>query len=334
MSFHQDRGGPRGGVPPGHHGSSQSYRPTNLRPPLPQPPAPPYNYDTWASSGYHGNSGYMPPHPDFMQYPPPPPSQMHNTPNQCPVRPPFPKPLTHQGFPDPPPNFPPPPLPSSSAGPTSGTQMSAQNSYPSYMMPPVPPPPLPHPPMPPPITSQSMSYHSPYSLNYPPNPPFPPPTFNPSYTQSPGPFQPDHSVRHGGPYLYEKPKNIRRSPEKSYHHDDHRQKGHGFSDRHRPEFPGERKERGRSPDKRGRTDGGRHKFDHDRGRTPPRHRSRDRSRYGQTQRSPRHLLENIFLTTLFCFQREASSQRQSEVPVPRKIQEEASKVHKALILFL
>uniref|UniRef100_A0A3Q3BRQ8 Ribonuclease 3 n=1 Tax=Kryptolebias marmoratus TaxID=37003 RepID=A0A3Q3BRQ8_KRYMA len=281
MSFHQDRGGPRGGVPPGQHGSPQSYRPTNLRPPLPQPPAPPYHYDPQASPGYHGNSGYMPPHPDYMQYPPPAPSQMHSASNQCPVRPPFPKPLTRQGFPDPPPNFPPPPLPSSAAGPTPGAQVSAQNSYPPYMMPPVPPPHLPHPTMLPPITSQSMSYHPPYSLNYPhpPHPPFPPPTFSPSYTQSPGPFQPDHGARHGRPYSYEKPMNVRRSPEKGYHYDDHRQKGHGFGDRHKPEFPGERKERGRSPDRRGRAEGGRHKSEHNRGRTPPRHRSRDRSRY-------------------------------------------------------
>uniref|UniRef100_A0A3Q3W0M3 Ribonuclease 3 n=1 Tax=Mola mola TaxID=94237 RepID=A0A3Q3W0M3_MOLML len=38
MSFHQDRGDPRAGLPPGQHGSSQNYRLTNLRPPPPQPP--------------------------------------------------------------------------------------------------------------------------------------------------------------------------------------------------------------------------------------------------------------------------------------------------------
>jgi len=71
MSFHQDRGGPRGGMTPGQHSSPQNYRPGNLRPPPPQPPASPYHYDsqTPPSSGYHGN--YLPPHSDFMQYPPP-----------------------------------------------------------------------------------------------------------------------------------------------------------------------------------------------------------------------------------------------------------------------
>uniref|UniRef100_A0A8C6VU22 Ribonuclease 3 n=1 Tax=Nothobranchius furzeri TaxID=105023 RepID=A0A8C6VU22_NOTFU len=269
MSFHQDRGGPRAGAPPGQHGSTQDYRPTNLRPPPPQPPAPPYHYDPQAPPGFHGNSGYMPPHPDFMQYPPPSPSQTHTSLNQCPVRPPFPKP---------PPNFPPPPLPSSSAGPVPGAQVPPQNSYHPYMMPSVPPPPLLHPPMPPPIASQSLSYHAPYSMSYP-HPPFPPPTFNPGYTQSPGPIQPDHSIRHRGPYSYEKPVDTRRSPERGYRHDDHRQKAYGYGDRHKPEFPVERKERGRSPDRRGRTEGGRYKSEYERGRSPPRHRSRDRSRY-------------------------------------------------------
>ncbi|KAI3355462.1 hypothetical protein L3Q82_018297, partial [Scortum barcoo] len=148
MSFHQDRGGPRGGMPPGQHDSPQNYRPTNLRPPPPQPPVPAYHYDpqTPPSSSYHGNSGYMPPHSDFMQYPPPAPSQTPSSLNQCPVRPPFPKPPVRQGFPEPPPNFPPPPLPSSTGGPTPGSQVSAQSAYHPYMMPPVPPPPLPHPP--------------------------------------------------------------------------------------------------------------------------------------------------------------------------------------------
>uniref|UniRef100_A0A4W6G728 Ribonuclease 3 n=1 Tax=Lates calcarifer TaxID=8187 RepID=A0A4W6G728_LATCA len=267
MSFHQDRGGPRGGMPPGQHGSPQSYRPTNLRPPPPQPPVPP---------------SYMPPHSDFMQYPPPAPSQTPSSLNQCPVRPPFPKPPVRQGFLEPPPNFPPPPLPSSTGGPTPGSQVSAQNAYHPYMMPPVPPPPLPHPPMPHPMASQSMSYHPPYSMNYPhpPHPPFPPPTFSPGYTQSPSSFKPDHSFRHGGQYKYEKPMDNRRSPERGYRHDDHRQKGYGYGshgDRHKMEFPGERKDRGRSPDRRARPEGGRYRPEYDRGRTPPRHRSRDRS---------------------------------------------------------
>ncbi|XP_038131539.1 ribonuclease 3 [Cyprinodon tularosa] len=280
MSFPQDRGGPRGGMPPGQHGTPQNYRPSNLRPPAPQPPAPAYHYDpqTPPGSGYHGSAGFMPPHPDFMQYPPPAPSQTPIPPNQCPLRPPFPKPPPRHGFPEPPPNFPPPPLPSSAAGQTPGSQVSAQSPYHPYMMPPVPPPPLPHPAMPPPMASQSMAYHPPYPMNYPPHPPFPPPPFGPSYPQNAGPFQPDHSVRHGGPYSYEKPVDSRRSPERGYRHDDHRQKGYGYSDRHKMEFSGERKERGRSPDRRGRAEGGRYKGDYDRARSPPRHRSRERSR--------------------------------------------------------
>ncbi|CAI5672622.1 ribonuclease 3 isoform X2 [Oreochromis aureus] len=285
MSFHQDRGGPRGGVPPGQHGTNQNYRPTNIRPPPPQPPVPSYRYDSQTAP-------YMPPHPDFMQYPPPVQSQTSNSLNQCPVRPPFSKPPTRQGFPEPPPNFPPPPLPGSAGGPSPRAQVSAQNAYHPYMMPPVPPPPLPHPPMPPPMASQSMNYHAPYSMNYPhpPHPPFPPPTFSSSYTQSNTQFQADHSIRHGGQYKYEKPMDSRRSPERGYRHDDHRQKCFGYGghgDRHKMEFPGERKDRGRSPDRRSRQEGGRYRSEYDRGRTPPRHRSRDRSRERYRHRDSR-----------------------------------------------
>ncbi|XP_060920859.1 ribonuclease 3 [Labrus mixtus] len=296
MSFHHDRAGPRGGMPPGQHGSPQNYRPTNLRQPPPQPPVPPYHYDpqTPAASGYHGNTGYMPAHSDFMQYPPPVPSQPPSSLNQCPVRPPFPKPPVRHGFPEPPPRFPPPPLPSSTGGPTQGSQVSAQNAYHPYMMPPVPPPQLPHPPMPPPMASQSMGYHSPYSMNYPhpPHPPFPPPPpFNPGYTQSPNTFKPDHGFRHGGQYKFEKPADSRRSPERGYHHDEHRtQKGYGYGghgEKSKMEFPGERKDRGRSPDRRGRPEGGRYRSEYDRGRTPPRHRSRDRSRERYRHRESR-----------------------------------------------
>uniref|UniRef100_A0A8D3E173 Ribonuclease 3 n=1 Tax=Scophthalmus maximus TaxID=52904 RepID=A0A8D3E173_SCOMX len=288
MSFHQDRGGPRGGMPPGQHGAPQSYRPANMRPPPPQPPAPPYHYDPQAppSSGYHGSSSYMPPHSsDFRQFHPLAQSQTPGSHNQCPARPPFPKPPVRQGFLEPPPNFPPPPLPSSTGGPTPGSQVSAQNTYHPYMMPPVAPPPLPHPSMPHPMASQSMGYHPPYPMNYPhpPHPPFPPPTFSPGYSQSPSSFKPDQGFRHGGQYKYDKPQDNRRSPERGYRHDDHRQKGYGYGghgDRHKMEFPGERKDRGRSPDKRGKApEGGRYRSDYDRGgRTPPRHRSRDRSR--------------------------------------------------------
>ncbi|XP_068455427.1 ribonuclease 3 [Clinocottus analis] len=298
MSFHQDRGSPRGGVPPGQHGSQhqQSYRPGNLRPPPPHPPVPQYHYDPQAppSSSYHGNSSYMPPHSDFMHYPPPGPSPAPGSLNQCPVHPPFPKPPVRQGFLEPPPNFPPPPLPGSSGGPASGSQVSAQNAYHQYMMPPVPPPPMPHPSMPPPMASQSMNYHSPYSMSYPhpPHPPFPPPTFTTGYTQSgAGSFKPDNSFRQGGQYKYEKPPmDTRRSPERAYRHDEHKQKGYGYgghADRHKMEFLGERKDRGRSPDKRGRPEGGRYRSEYDRGRTSPRHRSRDRSRERYRHRESR-----------------------------------------------
>ncbi|XP_033964492.1 ribonuclease 3 [Pseudochaenichthys georgianus] len=291
MSFHQDRGSPRG--PPCQQGAAQNYHPTNMRaPPPPQPPVPPYHYDPQAPPGssYHGNSGYMPQHSDFMQYPPPAQSHPLNSLNQCPVRPPFPKPPLRQGFPEPPPNFPPPPLPSSTGGPTSG---SAQNAYHPYMMTPVPPPPLAHQSMPPPIASQSMGYHPPYSMNYPPHPPhppFPPPAFSPGYNQSPNSFKPEQSFRQGQQYKYEKPMDNRRSPERGYRQEEHRQKGFGYhGDRPKMEFPAERKERVRSPDRRGRPEGGRHRPEYDRGHASPAHRGRDRSReryrYRESRRS-------------------------------------------------
>lgn len=82
----------------------------------------------------------------------------------------------------------------------------------------------------------------------------------------------------------------RRSPERGYRHDDHRQKCYGYGshgDRHKMEFPGERKDRGRSPDRRSRQEGGRYRSEYDRGRTPPRHRSRDHSRERYRHRDSR-----------------------------------------------
>ncbi|KAF6719972.1 Ribonuclease 3 [Oryzias melastigma] len=266
MSFHRDCGGPRGGMPPGQHSSAQNFRPTNMRTPPPQPHAPPYHYDPQATptSGYPG--GYMP--PDFMHYPPPAPPQTPGSVSQCPVRPPFPKSAARQGFQEPPPNFPPPPLPSAAAGSGPRVPVPSHGSYHPFMMPP---PPLPRPPMPPPIASQSMNYHPPYPMNY---PPFPPPTFIPNYSQSPGPFQPDHGVRQGGQFKYEKPPESRRSPDRSFFQDD-RQKSYCYGgDRRKTEFSGDRKERGRSPDRSSRGDGGRYRSEYDKGRSPPRHRSR------------------------------------------------------------
>ncbi|KAJ8393716.1 hypothetical protein AAFF_G00057690 [Aldrovandia affinis] len=231
-----------------------------------------------------GNSGYMTPRPDFMPYPLPVPSQGPSSLNQCPIRPPFPNPPIRQGFPEAP-NFPPPPLPNSSGGSMSGSPASTPNAY-HYMMPNVPPPPLPHPPVPPSM-AQPMSYQTPYSMSYA-QPPFPPPSFNPGYAQGSGSgsgsFKPDH-FRHGGPYKAEKPPGERRSPERARRHEEPRHGRYGYgghSDRHKMDYPPERKDRGRSPDRR-RVEGSRH-------RTPPRHRSRDRSRerhrHRESRRSP------------------------------------------------
>ncbi|XP_062336335.1 ribonuclease 3 [Osmerus eperlanus] len=286
MSFHQGRGGPRGRNPPAQHGSSQNYRPTNLRPPPPQPPLPPYHYEpqTPPGSSYQGNSGYMSSHADYMTYPTQAPTQAPSPLNQCPMHPPFPNAPNRQGFPEPPPNFPPPPLPISSAGSTSGSQGSAQNAYHPYM---VPPPPLPHPPMPPSMPPQPMSYHPPYSMNYP-HPPFPPPSFNPGYTQGSSSFKPVHGFRHGGQYKADKPMEDRRSPERCpRRHDDFRQKSYGYGDRHKMEFPAERRDSVRSPGRRGRPESGRYRSDHQHGRTPPRHRSRERSRERHRHRDSR-----------------------------------------------
>ncbi|XP_061777506.1 ribonuclease 3 [Nerophis ophidion] len=262
MSFHQDRGTPRsgggggGGIPP-----DQNYRPANLRPP--QPPLPPYTYDpqTPPTPSYHGNSSYMPPHPDFMQYPPPPPPQTPASLHPCPVRPPFPKPSVG-GFPEPPPSFPPPPLPLVAGASPQVTQ----HAYHSYMMPPMPPPPMPPP----------MSYPPPYTMGY---PPFPPPGFSPGYAPSPTSFKADQSFHRRGPYKYDKPGDGRRSPERGYRHDDHRQRGYGDKQ--------ERKDRGRSPDRHGRSDGGRYRSHYDRERSPGRHRSRDHSRERYRHRESR-----------------------------------------------
>ncbi|KAM6977299.1 ribonuclease 3 isoform 2-T2 [Aplochiton taeniatus] len=285
MSYHQGQGS-RGRMPPGQHGSSQSYQPTNLRPPPPQLPMPPYHYDPHAPpcSGYQGNS-YMPPHSDFMSFPPPSPSQAPSPLSHCPVRPLYANTPVRQGFAEPPPSYPPPPLPSSSSVSTSGPPASAQNAY-HYMLPPVPPPPLPHSTMPQPMPPQSMNYHPPYYPQPPqlPHPPFPPPSFNQGYTQASSSFKPEHGFRYGGQYKSDKPVDARRSPERGYRHDDHRQKSYGYSghgDRHKMEFPCERKERGRSPDKHGRPETGRYRSEYERGRTSPRHRreqSREHSR--------------------------------------------------------
>ncbi|KAI1888847.1 hypothetical protein AGOR_G00172990 [Albula goreensis] len=142
----------------------------------------------------------------------------------------------------------------------------------------------PTPPPVPPSMPQPMSYQPPYSMNYP-QPPFPPaPGFSPGYGQGSGSasFKADH-FRHGGQYKVDKPPlSDRRSPDRGRRHDDARHSRYGYGshgDRHKMDYPPERKDRGRSPDRR-RAEGSRH-------RTPPRHRSRDRSRERHRHRDSR-----------------------------------------------
>uniref|UniRef100_A0A672SPM4 Ribonuclease 3 n=1 Tax=Sinocyclocheilus grahami TaxID=75366 RepID=A0A672SPM4_SINGR len=232
MSFNAGHGCPRG------------------RPAAPLPmyrSAPPrYHYDPSAAPGpiYNpqGGSNYMPPHPDFMPFHFPAPSQGSNALPQCPVRPPV--------FPEPPP-FPPP------------------SSYP-YMMPNVTPPPLP--PVPPSVPP-SMPYPPSYPMSYPPQLQLPPPpSFNPAYVQPGGSFKPERSR----PPLQYKSDTCSRSPERLRHYDDdHRHRGHsygGYGGRHNREFGGDKRDRGCSSERR-RSDSPRYKADYERGRVPSRHRN-------------------------------------------------------------
>ncbi|KAK7122917.1 hypothetical protein R3I94_019889 [Phoxinus phoxinus] len=261
MSFHAGRGCPWGRPPaPG-----QMYR----------PPPPRYPYDPSAAPGpvYNpqGGSGYMPPHPDFMPFHFPPPSQGSNVLPQCPLRPPV--------FPDPPPF--PPPAPRSSDG---SAPVPVQSSYP-YMMPTVPPPPLP-----PQAQSgpPSMPYSPSYPMSYPPQTRLPPPpSFNPAYVQPGGSFKSERSRPNTLQY---KSDTSSRSPERLRHHDDHRHRGHsygGYGSRHNREFGGEKRDRDRGcSSERRRSDSPRCKADYDRGRVPSRHRSRERYRHRDEPGSP------------------------------------------------
>lgn len=146
----------------------------------------------------------------------------------------------------------------------------------------MPPPSLPHPP-PPPVVPQQVNYQYPpgYSHHS-----FPPPNFS-SFQNSPSSFPPSASnsssphFRHLPPYPLPKAPSERRSPERLKHYDDHRHRdhSHGRGERHRSL---ERRERGRSPDRR-RQDS-RYRSDHERGRTPSRHRSYERSRERERER--------------------------------------------------
>uniref|UniRef100_A0A672SQU7 Ribonuclease 3 n=1 Tax=Sinocyclocheilus grahami TaxID=75366 RepID=A0A672SQU7_SINGR len=240
MSFNAGHGCPRG------------------RPAAPLPmyrSAPPrYHYDPSAAPGpiYNpqGGSNYMPPHPDFMPFHFPAPSQGSNALPQCPVRPPV--------FPEPPPFPPPAPHNSDSSAP-----VPVQSSYP-YMMPNVTPPPLP--PVPPSVPP-SMPYPPSYPMSYPPQLQLPPPpSFNPAYVQPGGSFKPERSR----PPLQYKSDTCSRSPERLRHYDDdHRHRGHS---RHNREFGGDKRDRGCSSERR-RSDSPRYKADYERGRVPSRHRT-------------------------------------------------------------
>ncbi|KAG5849910.1 hypothetical protein ANANG_G00076690 [Anguilla anguilla] len=164
---------------------------------------------------------------------------------------PLSQPPIRQGFPEPP------------ISPSTSAQLLRQlhvrppdlpaNSY-HYMMPNVPPPPLPHPPVPPSMP-QPMSYQPPYSMGYA-QPPFPPPGFGPGYAPGSGsaPFKADHFRHGGGQYKAEKPPGDHRRSRtgpggaRTRHAGRYGYPGHG--DRHKMDYPPERKDRGRSPDRR------------------------------------------------------------------------------------
>ncbi|KAK3529197.1 hypothetical protein QTP70_019435 [Hemibagrus guttatus] len=253
MSFHPGRGCPRGRPPP------QNYPPVPHRLPPPQPLVPhPYPYDpstphcsTYSPQCTSTYTPNMAPRPEFPPYAVSVPPQGP----QCPLRPPFPPhppPPLHQGFPEPP-SFPPPPLPV-----PAGSPAPSQGSYP-YVPPPPPPPTMP----------PSVPFQPPYSMNYPPQlhlPPIPPNFYPPSES---GSFKPMEHFHH---FKSDK------SPERTRRH-----KSYGYSGY---SGHGERRDRGRSPDRR-RQEEGRYRSDSERTRTPPRHRSRERSRERYRHRDSR-----------------------------------------------
>ncbi|OPJ76517.1 ribonuclease 3 [Patagioenas fasciata monilis] len=290
MSFHSGRGCPRGQGGLGTRTSTQTYRPQNLRQLHPQQPSVQYQYDqqTAPPTTYSNppTTGYMPPRPDFVPYPPPVPPSTQNPISQCPVRPPFPNHQMRQSFPVPP-CFPPapPPVPNPSNAPVPGTP-AGQSTFP-YM---IPPPTVPHPP-PPPVIPQQVNYQPMYSTGYS-QQSFPPPTFN-SYQHNSGSFQSSTAnssgggshFRHTSQYQGEKSQSDRRSPERSKHYDEHRHREHSHihADRHRSTNHGDRRDRGRSPDRR-RQESSRHRTDYERGRISPHHRSYERNRERERER--------------------------------------------------
>ncbi|XP_028704865.1 ribonuclease 3 isoform X4 [Macaca mulatta] len=279
MSFHPGRGCPRGRGGHGARPSAPSFRPQNLRLLHPQQPPVQYQYEPPSvPSTTFSNSpapNFLPPRPDFVPFPPPMPPSAQGPLPPCPIRPPFPNHQMRHPFPVPP-CFPPmpPPMPCPNNPPVPGAP-PGQGTFP-FMMPP---PSMPHPP-PPPVMPQQVNYQYPpgYSHHN-----FPPPSFN-SFQNNPSSFLPSANnsssphFRHLPPYPLPKAPSERRSPERLKHYDDHRHRdhSHGRGERHRSL---DRRERGRSPDRR-RQDS-RYRIDYDRGRTPSRHRSYERSRsYG------------------------------------------------------
>uniref|UniRef100_A0A8C5L230 Ribonuclease 3 n=1 Tax=Jaculus jaculus TaxID=51337 RepID=A0A8C5L230_JACJA len=281
MSFHPGRGCPRGRGGHGARPSTPAFRPQNLRLLHPQQPPVQYQYEPpSAPSTTFSNSpapNFLPPRPDFVPFPPPMPPSAQGSLPPCPVRPPFPNHQMRHPFPVPP-CFPPmpPPMPCPSNPSVPGAP-PGQGAFP-FM---VPPPSMPHPP-PPPVMPQQVNYQYPpgYSHN------FPPPNFN-SFQNSSSSFPPSANnsssphFRHLPPYPLPKAPSERRSPERLKHYDDHRHRdhSHGRGERHRSL---ERRERGRSPDRR-RPDS-RYRSDYDRGRSPTRHRSYERSRERDRER--------------------------------------------------
>ncbi|XP_032078501.1 ribonuclease 3 isoform X2 [Thamnophis elegans] len=301
MSFHSGRGCPRGRGGATVRSSSQTFRPQNLRQLHPQQTSMQYQYDQQpATTSIYVNPptpNYAPPRPDFVPYPPPIPPSPQGSITQCPPRPPFSGPQMRQTFPLPP-CFPPapPPVPNPSNPPVLANA-AGQNTFP-YMMPP---PSIPHP-LPPPVMPQQVNYQPAYSPGFS-QQTFSPPNFS-NYQHSANSYQSNSgsassggstsgNFRHPSEYLVEKSQTDRRSPERSKYYDEHRHRDHchGHGDRHRSTNHGDRRDRGRSPDRR-RAESSRHKSDYVRGRTPPRHRSyewehqRDRHRHRESRRSP------------------------------------------------
>lgn len=282
MSFHSGRGCPRGRGGTAVRTSAQTFRPQNLRQLHPQQPSVQYQYDQQSTTSSTYSSppapSYVPPRPDFVHYPPPIPPSPQNAISQCPLRPPFPGHQVRQTYPLPP-CFPPTPPPVPNPGnPPVPANATGQNTFP-YMMPP---PSIPHPMMPP-VMPQQVNYQPVYSPAYS-QQTFPPPNFN-SYQHNTNSYQNPSSnsnsnnnsgshFRHTSQYPVEKTQGERRTPERSKHYDEHRHRDHchGHGDRHRSTNHGDRRDRGRSPDRR-RQESSRHRSDYVRGRTPPHHRS-------------------------------------------------------------